>query len=310
MSKKRKTVQLAKDADQVLKRCRRLREKLIQQEKFASAEERSSEERPAGVPSSIVEVAELSGSEVLDGMENIAIGIAQQVLSKKGFSFDIPSRASSNQIYVKEWDRIVLGGKRSTRSFLNVKESRKSAITLRVLQLLHAGESRKDTLFDRILRCSFKIPSPSNYFFCSHFRSPTQAHSHHQARSLLHGCQALRRPGRVRRRPRRRGDDDRVHPEQPPRRRFGQGPRGGTDPVRGGRGRHRLHQDGCRRQGHPAVHRQDREHPERRRVHPVGREGGCVYADGRTYSGEVMSSFFPQGLLHNSFICFCLLLQL
>ena len=37
-----------------------------------------------------------------------------------------------------ELDRIVLGDKRGTRSFLNAKESRKAAITTRVLQLLHA----------------------------------------------------------------------------------------------------------------------------------------------------------------------------
>ena len=59
-------------------------------------------------------------------------------LSKQGFQLDIPSRAASNQIYVPELDRIVLGDKRGTRSFLNVKESRKAAITTRVLQLLHA----------------------------------------------------------------------------------------------------------------------------------------------------------------------------
>lgn len=51
---------------------------------------------------------------------------------------EIPSRGSSNQVYVKEWDRIVLGGKRMGRNFMNVRESRKSAITLRVMQLLHA----------------------------------------------------------------------------------------------------------------------------------------------------------------------------
>ena len=87
---------------------------------------------------SIVEVANLPASQVIEGMECIALGIAQQVLAKKGFSMEVPSRAASNQVYVKEWDRIVLGSKRGTRSFLNVKESRKSAITLRVMQLLHA----------------------------------------------------------------------------------------------------------------------------------------------------------------------------
>jgi hypothetical protein len=76
------------------------------------------------VPPDIVEVVELSSTEVLEGIESVALTIAQQVLSKQGFTLDIPSRASSNQIYVKEWDRIVLGGKRSTRTFLNVRVRR------------------------------------------------------------------------------------------------------------------------------------------------------------------------------------------
>ena len=50
---------------------------------------------------------------------------------------EIPSRAATNQIYIREWDRIVLGGKSGTRNFLNVKESRKTAITIRVMHLLH-----------------------------------------------------------------------------------------------------------------------------------------------------------------------------
>lgn len=87
---------------------------------------------------SIVEVADLSADRVLDIMESIAVRIANQVMSKMGLSMDIPSRAASNQIYIKEWDRIVLGGKRSTRSILNVKESRKTAVTMRVFQLIHA----------------------------------------------------------------------------------------------------------------------------------------------------------------------------
>ena len=82
-----------------------------------------------------------------------------------------PARAASNQIYVPELDRIVLGDKRGTRSFLNVKvrilyshmwilytincnmifnniscksqESRKAAITTRVLELLHKVLSKR-----------------------------------------------------------------------------------------------------------------------------------------------------------------------
>ena len=86
----------------------------------------------------IIEVAELNPTEVLEGMETIALGIANQVLNKQGFSMAVPSRAASNQIYVQAWDRIVLGHKTSSRNFLHVKDARKSAVTLRVMQLLHA----------------------------------------------------------------------------------------------------------------------------------------------------------------------------
>lgn len=95
------------------------------------------------LPSNIVEVAELNATEVLEGMETIALGIANQVLTKQGFSMVVPSRAASNQLYIPEVDRIVLGNKSSVRNFLHVKDSRKSAITLRVMQLLHAVLTKK-----------------------------------------------------------------------------------------------------------------------------------------------------------------------
>jgi len=70
--------------------------------------------------SEIVEVAEMSTTEVLEGIESVAVKIMHQVLAKQGFTLEIPSRAASNQIYVPELDRIVLGKKRGSRSFLNV----------------------------------------------------------------------------------------------------------------------------------------------------------------------------------------------
>jgi meiotic recombination protein SPO11 len=135
-SKKRVVVQRAKDADIVLAQCRKLHAELIA--KAAATDNAVARAIPDGIPSNIVEVSELPEAQVLEGMEVIALQVAHQVLSKKGFSMEVPSRAASNQVYVKEWDRIVLGGKRSSRTFLNVKEARKSAITLRVMQLLHA----------------------------------------------------------------------------------------------------------------------------------------------------------------------------
>ena len=142
----------------------------------SSKEEKKAAAKSSEIPKDIVEVEELSSTEVIEGIEAIAVNITNQVLSKKGFSMEIPSRSATNQIYVKDckllpllilvgsiwtWgnlahciidvlsfsllprdylvgDRIVLGSKKLGRSFLKVKESRKSAITLRVMQLLHA----------------------------------------------------------------------------------------------------------------------------------------------------------------------------
>lgn len=172
-------VQVAEDLDIVMKNCRKLKAEMRRK---ASKSSQKDEEELAEIPSGIVEVTELSSTEVLEGIEAIALTIANQVIALKGFSMEIPSRAASvryfihckwrwwlsdqqlwnviltlfcfvssipvvcvvqNQVYVKAWDRIVLGSKRSSRSFMNVKESRKSAITLRVMQLLHAVLDKK-----------------------------------------------------------------------------------------------------------------------------------------------------------------------
>jgi Type IIB DNA topoisomerase len=181
--KVRKVVPLAKDADQVLQKCRALKAKLranktsevpkatSKEDKVSSEEDEaynddgdesfdeddvkakmlsiidpatnkinSSKATPDTIPSinNIIEVSELKAKEVLEGMETLALRIANQVLTKQGFSMVVPSRAASNQIYIAEWDRIVLGNKCSSRNFLHVKDSRKTAITLRVMHLLHA----------------------------------------------------------------------------------------------------------------------------------------------------------------------------
>lgn len=141
--KKKRTYAIAKDADKVLQKCRKLRQQLVKKAELKKELEGSDSdsdvlEVPQGIPKNILEVVEMKELAVIENMETVALRVATQILSKQGFSLEIPSRAASNQIYVKEWDRIVLGDKRGTRSFMNVKESRKAAITLRVLQLLHA----------------------------------------------------------------------------------------------------------------------------------------------------------------------------
>ena len=115
---RRKQVEIATDAQDVLVKCRALRDQLRAK---AADKESGGEAVLSTIPKNIVEVDELPTEHVLEGIEGVALGIAHQVLYKQGFSMDIPSRAASNQVYVKEWDRIVLGDKRSSRSFLNVK---------------------------------------------------------------------------------------------------------------------------------------------------------------------------------------------
>lgn len=132
---KRALVTIAPDADRVLAPCRKLRDRLRRSTSTVTATSKAA----AVIPPDIIQVQDAAAPIVLDAMERIAMTISNQVLKKRGFGLDIPSRAASNQVYLPApWDRIVLGPKRSTRSFLNVKESRKAAITLRVLQLIHA----------------------------------------------------------------------------------------------------------------------------------------------------------------------------
>lgn len=123
--RKRKVIpKVADDLDEVMSKCRALKKALRQKKNKKLAEDIQPIVPDSKVSSnSYVEVDELSSTEVLEGIEDIALGITRQVLDGKGFSMEIPSRAASNQVYVKEWDRIVLGGKRLTRTFLNVRVS-------------------------------------------------------------------------------------------------------------------------------------------------------------------------------------------
>lgn len=94
--KRRKPVQKADDLDIVLKKCRKLKEELRQKASKSAASRKEEEEEEVGeIPAGIVEVTELSSTEVLEGIEAIALTIANQVMACKGFSMEIPSRASS-----------------------------------------------------------------------------------------------------------------------------------------------------------------------------------------------------------------------
>ena len=59
------------------------------------------------------------------------------MLRGAGFSFDVPSRAKGNQLYVPQLDRIVLKDSMSARPFASTATCRKSVITARILGLVH-----------------------------------------------------------------------------------------------------------------------------------------------------------------------------
>lgn len=84
------------------------------------------------------EVSDRDASSVKVAIERAILDIARSILAGRGFSFDVPSRSSSNQLYVPELDRIVLRDKSSSRAFANLSTVRKATITARVLSLVYA----------------------------------------------------------------------------------------------------------------------------------------------------------------------------
>ncbi|KAH7424220.1 hypothetical protein KP509_12G095600 [Ceratopteris richardii] len=89
------------------------------------------------LPHAFKEVADLSSNSVVTEIEKCILAAAKSILAGHGFGFNVPSRSSANQIYVPEIDRIVLKDKSSVREFANSSSVRKTAITTRVLQLIH-----------------------------------------------------------------------------------------------------------------------------------------------------------------------------
>lgn len=91
----------------------------------------------------VTEVEELPCEEVSKKIEDVIVSIVAQIVSGNSFELVMPNRAASNQKYVEELDRIVLGDKVSKRQFLNTAHVRKTAITTRVLQLVHEVLSKQ-----------------------------------------------------------------------------------------------------------------------------------------------------------------------
>ena len=85
----------------------------------------------------VTSVAERDVHEVQASIENELIRIACSILDGAGFSYSVPNRGSTNQLYIPELDRIVLRAKSSDRPFANASSVRKATIMTRVLELIH-----------------------------------------------------------------------------------------------------------------------------------------------------------------------------
>tara|TARA_B100000513_G_scaffold101038_2_gene43240 strand:- start:3053 stop:4249 length:1197 start_codon:yes stop_codon:yes gene_type:complete len=83
------------------------------------------------------EVRHMDASDVRSELETICLRTVASILRSEGFSYKMPSRAASNQQYVRELDRVVLRDKMLDRVFGNASSSRKTAITTRVMQLVY-----------------------------------------------------------------------------------------------------------------------------------------------------------------------------
>eukprot|EP00891_Asterochloris_glomerata_P001864 jgi/Astpho2/1864/Aster-00389 len=82
------------------------------------------------------QVVDKDADAVLDEVEAAIYQAAVSILSE-GFSYEVPSRAKGNQLYVQELDRIVLKDSKSHRPFASTATCRKAVITTRILQLVH-----------------------------------------------------------------------------------------------------------------------------------------------------------------------------
>uniref|UniRef100_A0A0C9RZ90 DNA topoisomerase 6 subunit A n=1 Tax=Wollemia nobilis TaxID=56998 RepID=A0A0C9RZ90_9CONI len=89
------------------------------------------------LPHACREVVDLDRDAVENIIRRTVLNVTRTILASNGFGYSVPSRSNANQMYVPELDRIVLKDKSSLRQFANVSSARKTAITTKILQLVH-----------------------------------------------------------------------------------------------------------------------------------------------------------------------------
>jgi len=85
----------------------------------------------------VTEVEDLPSEEVSRKIEDLVVGVVNEIVTSGSFELTVPNRSAGNQKYIEELDRVVLGDKVSKKQFLSVAAVRKVAITTRVVQLVH-----------------------------------------------------------------------------------------------------------------------------------------------------------------------------
>ena len=89
-----------------------------------------------GISGVTKEVVALDRRAVMGEIERIAMDASRSIMRGDGYFFTMPSRTSSNMMYVPELDRLVLKDKTLKRVFADASSARKTAITTRVLQII------------------------------------------------------------------------------------------------------------------------------------------------------------------------------
>ncbi|RYG48509.1 hypothetical protein EON67_07535 [archaeon] len=80
------------------------------------------------------EVVECDPPTLLSSIEGVFLGVVSSILSSAGFSYSVPSRAASNQQYIAQLDRIVLGDKVRARLRVRVRVLCGTAHAIRCLR--------------------------------------------------------------------------------------------------------------------------------------------------------------------------------
>ena len=90
-----------------------------------------------GITGVTKEVKALDRAAVRANIEQICMQAVATIMRGEGFTYTMPARTATNQLYVPELDRLVLKDKVLTRIFGSASSVRKTAITTRILQLVH-----------------------------------------------------------------------------------------------------------------------------------------------------------------------------